>query len=696
MFDSLIFDIRCLQKNCFRYNPFDRMFQSIITHLPAYLTDAGNFYFFADHEREIPPSLAPWRDHIIYALPYRPGTVLVVKSFGDDLPFHQMPLVVQAGVCVLTLSDKGEIDQAFRLQGENDGPVLTASWCSRVGGGVVTMDVPAVADLGLFAPLSALEQLEADILFDDAVPLIFVDGALAVDIDIMRSLLGLTRRSPARILVWGDEVAVRAPEITVLRGGAALLGEVARRSVAVLVPASGKSQAISLPEGVQLGARCLVVDKILNARSLDELAKLPVGDGKVSTLPDYTAFWGKILAELPQPALPQVTSRRRIALVTPMFPQSGGPPHSSLDLALALTELADVEIWSDGDMLPAHRAKVSAVFRLDSHFQAERYDAIVYVLGNHPMYTRIFDLMREHGGALILHDAHMIDFILHRYGEKRFGEILLKEYGKPIDTSNLGVIIGHLARYERPFLGEIVRHANPVIVHSPTSVEILRDIYGVDTKYFPVAMPYPFNKADLSSEARLQAKLGLGISPSRPCIASFGEVHMMKGAKQCLFAMKELADWGVDFQFQFVGPIETCLRDELAERIQQYQLQDNVTIKGAVSESGYIEHLKASDLILQVRQIPFGQVSGALLDAVSAGMHGVASENLARSIEAPAFIRRVNDRASPTVYAEQLAQLIEHKSYEDRPGLGWEDFTVKHNFARYARDLMSLLFGTRH
>lgn len=595
---------------------------------------------------------------------------------------------------VITISDGGPgvrggagwQDLVFRVCASVDGREIDE---------VVRVSMPVTVDESLCAELDGLEVAGLEALFGDSNPVLAVDGALAANKDIMRAVLGVIRRNPARIIVCGERAAVDAPEVTVLQVRPALMAHIARRALAMLVPDGENvhAQALSMAEVLGLGGRAIAVGDRLPVHDLAELAALPAGLSGLPGMPCYEDVWRRVVAVLPRSVTPEAPARPCIALVTPMFPQKGGPPHSSLDLALALAETADVEVWTDSDMLPAHRARVSAVFRLDEAFDPQRYHGIVYVLGNHPMYARIFDMMREHGGALVLHDAHMLDFLNYRYGSRRLGTFLAKEYGKPLDASVPERIIGDLAGYGRPFLNEIVRHANPTIVHSPTSATVLRDLYGTEAHYFPVAMPYPFPKADLTAQARLQAKLALGISPSRPCIASFGEVHMMKGAKQCLFAMKELLDWGIDFQFLFVGPVDPELADELHARIEQYGLQDHIAIRGGVSEADYIQHLKAVDIVLQIRQVPFGQVSGALLDAVSAGMHGVASENLACSIEAPAFIRRVNDKASPMIYAEQLAEMIAARSYEDRPGPGWDDFTTKHDFGRYARNLLTLLLG---
>lgn len=661
---------------------------------------------YTDPALPLPLGLADLGIEIVRSPPFRREAVLVIELRGKasnlrDLVQPQLQRMLR----VLAIADGGAVAGGYGP----DVHQLLELHMHRADAGaqevfpVVTVTVKAALDDSLRAPCGALDEASLEVLFGDGEPVLVVDGALARDKDIMRAILGLTRRNHARILVCGEAAAVEAPEVSVLRPGPALLGRIADRALAVLVPEGGRAEALSMAEALQLGVRCLAVGDTLQIHDLGELAALPAPvvapvsgmDGVPPSGSDYHAFWDHVLNALPPAPVAAVIERPRIALVTPIFPQKGGPPHSSLDLALALTEIAQLDIWTDGDMLPAHRARMHAVYRLDAAFEADRYDAIIYVLGNHPMYLKIFDMMCEHGGTLILHDAHMIDFLNHRYGSKRLGALLSHEHGAPIDASDPGKVIGRLAEYGRPFLREIVRHANPTIVHSPTSRAVLHDLYGINASYFPVAMPYPFEQSELTPQARLQAKLALGIAVSRPCIASFGEVHMMKGAKQCLFVMKELVDWGIDFQFLFVGPVDQSLGNELRERIERYGLQEHVVIKGSVSESDYVQHLQAVDIVLQIRQIPFGQVSGALLDAVSAGMHGVASENLARSIEAPSLIRRVNDKASPTIYAEQLAEMIAAKSYKDRPGPGWEDFTVKHDFGRYARNLMSMLFGKR-
>lgn len=687
MVDKVVFDIRALQTDSRSYSPVGRAMLSLVKQSGSVLGERA--VLFSDRQTALPETLSNCGGELVHTVPFRRETVTFVttKQWEGRLVESLRPQV-RPYVRLLNLVECAPGDGEGRAF---PGFSLVQGWGLPDPGKLVAT-VPAMK--GGAGHLDRLDRVDADLLFGDGQAFIAVDGAVAHNKDVMRGLLSIARTDRLHLIVLGDGAAVHAPEIKILRVSPALLGEIVRKAIAVLVPDKGNAEAVAAAEVELMGGRCLTVGDRLPIHGLNDLRVLPPGKGAGEESVDFGAFWDQALAALPPATLPRIIDRPRIALVTPMFPDKGGPPHSSLDLAMALTEIADLDIWTESDMLPAHRAKVQRVFRLSAGLNPENYDEIVYVLGNHPMYSRIFDLMQEHGGVLIQHDAHMIDFLNCRFGKEGLSSILQEEYGQPVDVNDVSRLIGNLADYGRPFLQEVVRHANPVIVHSPTAARLLRDLYGVQAEYFPVAMPYSFKQPELTEEARIRAKMMAGISPSRPCIISFGEVHLMKGALQCLFAMKDLCDWGIDFQFLFVGPVDDGLRDELEKRIKDYGLRDHVKLVGGVSEAEYIQYLQAGDIVLQIRQIPFGQVSGALLDAVSAGMHGVASENLAISIEAPAMIRRVSDKASPTIYAEKLAEMIESGVYLQRPGPGWEDFTVKHDFARYSRNLLNLVFGS--
>jgi glycosyltransferase involved in cell wall biosynthesis len=549
---------------------------------------------------------------------------------------------------------------------------------------------PTSNNLGVQSCISSLEEVQLTLLFDNPRPVIAVDGSFGDHRDFMRALRAASRELDVRVVILGHALSEPTSNFLSLFPTLPMLQRIVKRAAVTIVPERESPRAVSAAEVCMFGGRILVAERDLDVDRLSACIDAPVRPQLKPAPLDATVLWQRIVAGLLRPVCLKEEKRPKFAIMSPMFPQSGGPPHSSLDMVLALTELVDVDIWTDADMLPMHRAKVRAVFRLDQSFDPTAYDAVVYVLGNHPMYGSIYGHLKAHGGALILHDAQMMDFLNHQLGRQDLLRALSNESEVPVTDKTLSMLYSNFEKLPRPFLREIVRHANPVIVHSPIAAKVIHDFYGVQTFYFPVAMPYPFKPEEIIPAVRHDAKTALGIDPTRPCIISFGEVQMLKGAKQCLYTVKELAEWGYDFQFLFVGPVDSGLRGQLVNIAAELGITDYIRLTGKVSESMYIQHLQAGDIVLQIRQMPFGQVSGALLDAVSAGMHGVSSENLAASIEAPAFIERVSDRGSPLLFAEQIAKIIDTKRYEERPAPGWVDFCQKHNFSRYAKKLVSL------
>jgi glycosyltransferase involved in cell wall biosynthesis len=695
--DRIVFDIQAIQVSPLKYRPLDRAVLALIQRIPSEIFELTDVCFFAKWGIALPMSLEPLRDRVIYAPPFRRESMLVFEIGSASELRQALRPAVLSGTHFVTLCDQQSRETRFERNAESL-VTDTEGVVTRTGERNSTAVLPTLPDPSLSAPLTMLEEVQLDLMFADVRPVIAIDGSLAGHRDAMRALAGTARSMNARLVVLGGESAEdrRTADLIRLLPSPALLGRLVRRAAVTLVPAGASPIAVSEEEVRLLGGRVLSVEESgisFNAIQAAIASSLPImGTGSEF---NHSAFWLEVLRSVPTITADAIRGRRpRIAVMSTMFPQKGGPPHSSLDLVMAMSEIADVDVWTDAEMLPAHRKKVRAVFALDSHFDSQRYDEIVYVLGNHPMYAKIFDRMRWYGGALILHDAHMIDFLIGRFGEERLRKIVGAELGKKIDDVELANIVRNVEKLPRPFLSEILRYANPVIVHSPIAADVIRKLYGVQAMYFPVAMPYPFERDQLEKGVRLQAKISLGIDSARPCIASFGEVHFLKGAKQCLYTIKELVEWGYDMQFVFVGPVSEELRSELFEMARRLGIEEYVSLAGGVSEAKYVQYLQAVDIVLQIRQIPFGQVSGALLDAVSAGMSGVASENLAASIEAPECIVRVPDKGSPTLFAEQLAELIDSKRFAQRPGPGWEDFVAKHGFARYARNLLSLLFDS--
>jgi hypothetical protein len=668
---NLIIDIRPVQK-AGGASPLVRA----LSGLTQQLIQSRPVTLLATRHAPLPDGLVRDDVRVIYAMPIERKAITLISAGREavDTAADMRPQM-KPFVRLLTVAWQGD---AVGM----GGYAVSGADLSSVPLGRAALPVADVADL---------DRIQLGLVENIASSLIVVDGAVASDKDVMRNLVAAVRGTDARIVALNRDSAVEAPEVLNMHLGDGGIRKLVSKSRVVLLP-KGEPVAVTRWEVEAWGGSWLEIAAGDVVKSVSALSAQAVSADRAGVDGEAEASLAALIS-LPAQATPDAPLKPKIALVTPMFPDLGGPPHSSLDLAMALAGLCELDIWTNSDMLPFHRRQVNGVYRLSESFPAARYDEIVYVLGNHGMYAPIYALLRRHGGIVIQHDAHMLDFLNGFLGRDGLEKLLAEELGQRRSAHDVGLLINSLSDFRRPLLSPIVEVADGVIVHSPTARSVIDNLYDSHVEYFPVGMPYSCSPEEITPEKRLSAKYVAGIDPQLPCIISFGEVHLQKGAKQCLFTLSELKSWGMKFQFLFVGPIRDELKSELLGYIGRLGLDDCVKIVGAVSEEQYERYLIAGDIVLQIRQIPFGQVSGALLDAVSAGMHGVASDNLAKSIEAPGFIRRVVDGSSPTIYAEQLSEIIASKEYENRPAKGWTDFTKSHDFGVYARNLLAMIFG---
>jgi hypothetical protein len=82
---------------------------------------------------------------------------------------------------------------------------------------------------------------------------------------------------------------------------------------------------------------------------------------------------------------------------------------------------------------------------------------------------------------------------------------------------------------------------------------------------------------------------------------------------------------------------------------------------------------------------------------MAAAMPTIANENLATSMDAPSFVRRVSDRFSAIDIAGKVIEIISTDQIDDRPVLEAQEITRVRSPAAYSNKLMQTLgFDLRH
>ncbi|GAN76376.1 glycosyl transferase [Acidisphaera rubrifaciens HS-AP3] len=411
-------------------------------------------------------------------------------------------------------------------------------------------------------------------------------------------------------------------------------------------------------------------------------------------------FWAPIAAGLAASAhrglrMPAVArnARPRIAFLTPLPPDASGVADYSAACLPALTHRANVHVFTSTtrpsvpDGLAARPTAIGPVALLSRHF-----DAAVCVVGNSGLHRGIVDQLLSWGGAVIAHDARMLDFYVHVYGYDRACAQASAELGRPVSRADIDEWLAHPGRLPTLFLDEIAHAARPLIVHSqPTATRLVAR--GLPP---PVVLPFsPYRvlpNASLSSAARLAARRQLGLPENEVVIATFGAVSADRAPEDLLWALETLRAWGVAARLVYVGA---------ADRATEAYIQNVATSIGVapyvmftsrgVSDAVYRLWLAAADLGVQLRTYQLGGLSGALLDCMAAGLPTVTTAHLAAAMDAPHWVRAVPDSISAVLVAEALMALIDAGAHFDRNLPARAALLRERNFDRYADGLLTAL-----
>lgn len=366
-------------------------------------------------------------------------------------------------------------------------------------------------------------------------------------------------------------------------------------------------------------------------------------------------FWAAIPWEIPDRVnIGRASAGRakpKLAMLSPFPPSRSGVADYSAACAEALAAHAELTLFSaEPDAPPVAGREVAPLSAL-AHLAPE-FDRVVGVLGNSHFHAGIHDLLARYGGAAICHDSRLLHFYAEKDGAEAAARLAGEELRREVSVAELALWQRDETRREAVLLGEVARHARPLIFHARASVELARARFDADARYLPFAIPHAWPEGALDAAAKRAAKCRLGLDPSRIHIASFGFVTLSKGVDRALAALRLLRRGGFAAYLHFVGEPEPGSGTDLNRA-------GEVSVTGYVCEARYRDYLLAADLGLQLRNTGAGSISGALADCIAAGLPTVANESLAAALDAPDYVARVADGLDPADIAGALAGLIE-------------------------------------
>lgn len=311
----------------------------------------------------------------------------------------------------------------------------------------------------------------------------------------------------------------------------------------------------------------------------------------------------------------------RIAYASPVRPQPSGVSDYTAELAPALARTLDLTLVTY--VVPADPA-LAALPRIELDALPSRagaFDAVLYHIGNAPLYAPFYSMAGRVPGVVVLHDLvlhHLRAWqTIERGDAGAYFDALGSAYG-PAVAQRARANPAALNRFDYPLSEDLVRAARGVIVHSEYAARHVRAAApGVPVAVVPMGI-----RAD-PPVSRAAARARLGVPDATPLVAGFGEVHPHKRIAVALEAFAEVlralppADGPPSPQLVLVG--SESPNYDVGAVIRAHGLERAVRRVGFVAMDEYRDWIAASDICLNLRYPSAGETSASLLRLLAAG-----------------------------------------------------------------------------
>lgn len=291
----------------------------------------------------------------------------------------------------------------------------------------------------------------------------------------------------------------------------------------------------------------------------------------------------------------------RVALVSPMPPSPSGISDYSEALAAHLERLVELTVIPG----PPER------------FEPDRFDLVVYQIGNNGEHGFAYEMAIEHPGVVVLHEAnlhHLIAELTIKRGDwdRYLDEVAYEGGPQALEHARRVRALETGPDYEGlPMTRRLLERSRALIVHSRYMEERMRaaGFRGPIARIPHGAWTDPANG--------LPYRLRLGLDETTPLAGVFGHLKPYKRIPEVLRAFRRLVRVEPRARMILVGqPHPELPLDPLLERLE---LLPFVRVLGRVAIEDFMGYLAACDIVINLRYPSVGETSGTLLRALGLG-----------------------------------------------------------------------------
>ncbi|HUX29977.1 MAG TPA: glycosyltransferase [Thiobacillus sp.] len=383
-------------------------------------------------------------------------------------------------------------------------------------------------------------------------------------------------------------------------------------------------------------------------------------------------------------AMPEINNivgrRPRLAFVSPLPPEKSGIADYSAELLPELARHYEIDVIIAQDAISDPWVQANCPARSVQWFveNSDRYERVLYHLGNSTFHQHMFALLKAIPGVVVLHDFFLSGIVAHGdvygftpgcwsrelYGSH--GYAALCDYFHAKDTADVV--------WKYPCSLSVIQDSLGVIAHSPNSLRLAEKWYGGESTDWAVI---PLMRDFRISADKESARKALGFGTEDFLVCAFGILGPHKLNQRLLQAwLKSPLAQDKVCHLVFVGENHPGdYGQALLATIRRSGLAGNIRITGWADMEVFRQYLAAADIGVQLRTLSRGETSAAVLDCMNYGLATIVNANGSMADLEDEAVWKLPDEFSD----EQLIEALETL---------WQDETRRHEMGEYARNLI--------
>jgi glycosyltransferase involved in cell wall biosynthesis len=341
----------------------------------------------------------------------------------------------------------------------------------------------------------------------------------------------------------------------------------------------------------------------------------------------------------------------RLAFLTPLPPAATGIADYSVEVLELLAARYAIDVYHDQEQVDRSRLPQTAGLHpageLIERHRAQPYDLVIHQLGNGLAHARVYDLLPQVGGLLVLHDL-----VLHHARARQFlGSAEARAYAEdPSSAALRAAVLPQLARYQAELaynypaqatrLGEAqlatvgtllpyayplfrlpVEAARAVAVHNAYMARAITDeVPGVPV----VRIPMRAERVSVAAAEVARIRERHGLAPGQLVVGSFGLLTREKQIETVARAVARAAAFIPQLRLMLVGPVPD--EEALTALLTRLGIRERTIVTGRVPFTELAAYMQAVDLVVHLRYPTARETSAALLRVLAQGRPTVMSD----------------------------------------------------------------------